>query len=268
MKVVGVIPVGREKYLRCLVPYLLRDRHLFDHIQLWVNCADEDRDYVYQLAIDHPGLFILKNAPHGENPNDRDHRVANIHYFHRNCVDPDTVYVRFDDDIVWVAPNAISDLIAYRLANPDWWMVVGNIVNNGATYILHAGGTIPPNWDSEFKQKLHLYSEMANFSHRRFFERLDSETLHKYNFEVWNGGLGTLIPNQVYAFFGKDWAKFQGETGSIDEYSWLGQTKPVQEGRRNCMLGSTLFVHYAYKPQEEGVKPDYLERYQRLADAC
>ena len=266
MKVVGIVFAGRTRYLQCLVPYLLRDARLFDHIELWDNTSLEDRGYAHALAIEYPHLFKVINLGDGYiiDRQDFDHKVANLHLFFKRGLDKDTLYIKLDDDIVWIAPGAIEGLIRYRQAHPEWWMVVGNTINNTACRLLHTDGEIPLSWENEYQDGVYKSSTMANACHEEFFRRLKTKTLEDYDFGVWDSVRPRQIPNQAYAFLGEDWVLHGGNSGP-DEYKHYGETIPQALGRRHCIYGPSLFVHYSYRPQEPGVDPKHLLAYQALA---
>lgn len=266
MKAVAIVMAGRRKYLECLIPYLLRDLHLFDHIQLWDNAADEDSAYLRELAETWPGVFEVKTLPEGERiipKDDAAHRVANLAKFYRYATDVDTIYIKFDDDIVWIEEGAIERLLAYREMHPKWWMVIGNVLNNSATYLLHRNET--PEWEDEYTNGIYKSAEVANTIHEEFLTRGRLGDLSEYRFNIWAGGNTKQIPNQVYAFLGRDWAEFGGKVQSHDEYLWLARTKREEMSRSSCVYGPSLFVHYSYFPQQDGIDHSHLEAYTKLA---
>ena len=65
----------------------------------------------------------------------------------RECTTPDTIYARFDDDICYVADDAIANWRRFREANVVPFLVLGNIVNNAACSHSHQqAGLIPTSW--------------------------------------------------------------------------------------------------------------------------
>lgn len=126
-RVVTVTPAGRKRYLAILVPYLLRNRtHIAEH-HWWVNTRDAaDVEYLEELAAQYPTFFKLDRRTFYN----VDQPTVSIWQYFRDCVDEDTIYVRLDDDICYVAPDAIHTLTAYRATHRDPFLVLGNIVNN------------------------------------------------------------------------------------------------------------------------------------------
>ncbi len=98
MRVIGVTPAGRRRYLAALVPHLLRQRHVIDEHHWWLNTNyPADKQYVERLCAEHPTFFkvchkeVRKDLNLGEN----------IWRFFGEYCEPDTLYVRLDDDIVY-----------------------------------------------------------------------------------------------------------------------------------------------------------------------
>jgi hypothetical protein len=101
-KVAAVVPAGRRKYLEILSPYLLANRRVLDNCSLWCNTEDEgDIRYMRELAARDSFFHVVP-------PSIPVDGVRSIYHFFIECTDPDTVYVRFDDDISWLAPDAVE----------------------------------------------------------------------------------------------------------------------------------------------------------------
>ena len=58
MRVIGVTPAGRRRYLAALIPHLLRQRHVLDEHHWWLNTNDRaDARFVEQVSAQHPEFF-------------------------------------------------------------------------------------------------------------------------------------------------------------------------------------------------------------------
>ena len=71
-----------------------------------------------------------------------------------------------------------------------------------------------------------------------------------------------------FAFFGKDFAKFNGKVGR-DEEVWLSEEHPQNAKLMNCVFGKCLMVHFAYHTQRDWIEENtpLLAEYKRLAGA-
>ena len=105
-RVVAWVPFGRERSVSILAEYLRREheRGVVDELWLFMNTnlqgQESDIAYAYRLAATHPDwVRILERAP------DQPRRTPvqrNTTYGYRSMTDRDTVYVRLDDDIVYL----------------------------------------------------------------------------------------------------------------------------------------------------------------------
>jgi hypothetical protein len=109
-RVVAWTPYGREETVSVLEHYLAREheRGLVDEWWLCLNTDPHqvsDRDYAGFLAARYPFVRLV-DRPDGVpvlHPKQR-----NTGYFYREMTDRDTVFVRLDDDIVYVHEDAVE----------------------------------------------------------------------------------------------------------------------------------------------------------------
>ena len=138
-QVVAAVPAGRRRYLEVLLPYLRAQRGLLDRCDLWCNTTDADDLMYLRQAADNDPFFRLVEARIPING------IHSVYHFFRDCIDSDTIYIRFDDDICWVAPEAAETLARFRLEHPEPPLILANTVNNGICSHLHQRiGCIPP----------------------------------------------------------------------------------------------------------------------------
>src|SRR5688572_24971999 len=98
MKLIVVTPAGRERYLRLLSHYVLGSPEVSEW-QLWDNCRTEsDRRYLRGLAATDPRCKI-KELPGA------DGGFGVIGDFFRFCDDQEALYLRLDDDVVYIEPG-------------------------------------------------------------------------------------------------------------------------------------------------------------------
>ena len=143
-KVVSVTPAGRRRYLEILVPYLLANRQYLTEHHFWLNTRNQDDiAYIHQLARQYPDFFKVTSREVFDNV----HPGHCIWQYWQDCVDPDTIYIRLDDDICFVGKDAIPKLIAFRLNHPEPFLIFGNVVNNALCSHIHQSmGVIPRQW--------------------------------------------------------------------------------------------------------------------------
>lgn len=88
-----------------------------------------DWAYIPPLIASEPG-YSLYSPPE---------RCGDIDY---GCIwsataDPDTLYIKIDDDITYIHDNAIPQLIQSRIDNPDAFAISANLINSPLTGWLH-----------------------------------------------------------------------------------------------------------------------------------
>ena len=140
-KIVAVTPAGRQRYMELLCKQLLRERDVIDRWSIWCNTQNEaDKAYIYSLAEKYPNFIEVKEVTDQDRWK-RDPALVgstnNIRYFFKDCVENDTIYIRFDDDIVYLEPNGLRKFIDYRIDNPNYFIVYPLLINKcGTSYIL------------------------------------------------------------------------------------------------------------------------------------
>lgn len=272
-KIVSVTPAGRKRYLEILVPYLLKNRHIINNHIFWVNTENlDDIDYMKSVCNDYPDFFKLQLAKIPINGN------LSIGHFFQECQDEDTLYIRFDDDICFVDEDAVKALIDFRMEHPEYFLVFGNIINNSICSFLHQHlGNLPLDLSSikydcacDFGWKS---PEMAEIIHNNFLSDLHKSELEKYKFEKWILHEYERFSINYFAWFGKDFKKFDGkveyaEFSTTDEEQWLTVDKPRQLCQPNIVCGSSIVAHFAFFTQREYLEKNtqILQEYRVIAE--
>jgi hypothetical protein len=137
-RVIVVTPAGRQQYLRLLIPQVLAyaSAGVVDEYHLWVNTrVKEDVAFMEAAAAgEHGSVLRVRYLPSGMEP------LGNktIGYFFKECVMPNTVYVRLDDDVIFLDDlEAFKGFLDFRIMNPHYFLVYANILNNALVSYLH-----------------------------------------------------------------------------------------------------------------------------------
>ena len=272
MRVISVTPAGRRRYLTALAAHLLRQRHVIDEHHWWLNTANEDdARYVYELCAQYPDFFKVTRKPCRPELS----IGANIWRFFREYCDPDTLYVRFDDDIVYIAPDAIENIVRYRLEHRQPLIVLGNIVNNAVcTHFHQRAGVVPLKWGAVHNMCMDRNGwGCANFAarlHRHFLEEVRANHLERWK-QVALPVAGTRrFSINVISWLGADLCDVpELPLDNVDEEPFLTETLPARLGRPNEACSDALFAHFAFyaqRPQLEWTWPELVGHYQRLAE--
>jgi hypothetical protein len=261
-KVVCVTPAGRQRYLRVLVPYILNNG-IVDEYQLWNNTTVEsDIQYLHDLEREFPQVRIVE--PDRIAPGS----YTAIGQFFRGCIDAQSIYIRFDDDIVYMEPLFFETFLRFRIENPSYFLLFPNIINNPiCTYIQVMRGTIDPGirvhpWS--FDLTTWRNAHFAESIHRAFLESLFSNTITRWHFPPQLLAF-SRFPVNCMCWFGRDFASFGGEVGQEEE-ELLSVIIPSKLMRANCVYGEAIVSHFAYYPQRTYLdSTDLLDCYEALS---
>ena len=275
-RVVVVTPAGRRRYMAILVRHVLRLCPVVDEYRVWVNTSvPEDIEYLESLPAQcPPGFVTIERLPPGAGGVQGNESIC---HFFRNCVDENTVYVRFDDDIVFIDDlDAFTAFVRYRISHPEPFLVYANILNNAVISFIHQRvGTLSL---GDYEVAYHCMEsvgwtspECAAALHAEVLPALETgagglERVRLPGFEPVFEGYERVSINCI-SCLGSDFASFGGEVGK-DEELWLSCTKPAESGRPNAMYGGFAVVHFAFQTQRahlESPGSRVLHRYAALA---
>ena len=262
-----VTPAGRRRYVEVLLRNLQAQRDSFDRWDLWLNTIDEqDLFYLRSLPEKHPWIRCIEL----EVPYDHQEPNHGIRSFYKHACNDDSVYVRMDDDIVWLEPGFLDALFSFREVTRGPPLVFGNIVNNGITSHLHQrfGGITgetemaayhfdsPAIHDGRFAERLH----------RQFLKAIRDSRLQSWKFDQWI--LHNYDPMNVncIAWHGDEMRMLVEGTGVHEaEEFFLAHVWPSVIGRHNVVFGRKMCVHYAFRDQRPHLdQSDVLSLYSKL----
>ncbi|MCO6043580.1 hypothetical protein NG895_06645 [Aeoliella sp. ICT_H6.2] len=271
MRVVSVTPAGRRRYMELLVTHLLRQRPLIAEHHWWLNTdVPADIAFVHETCRQHPDFFRVcekpfdASKPHGDN----------IWKFFRDFAQPDTVYVRFDDDIVWMAPDAVERIVQARIDDRESLLVLGNIVNNSICTAAHQrAGLIPSvtqTVNSECSDEVGWKNPItARKVHQAFLSDLTLGQQQRWTEVEIPLGLGQRFSINVISWLGETMAQIpELPDDEIDEEPFLTQELPQRLNRPNTVCSEALFAHFAFWPQRpylDWTSSDLLEQYRAAA---
>ena len=278
-RIVVVCPAGRRELLDIMRRYVERERPLVDEFHLWINTDNrDDLAYMYSLAAADPNFYFLVSMPKQPRFNRRHKTIC---YFFRFAIDPDTIYIRIDDDVCWMTEGCLEALVAHRLAYPDAYLVYGNIANSSHFMALHQqAGAFDPGFKIEYAlshatNRLSIPAALA--AHRAFL--LMAEDLAAggnrqdllapwicFDRHIFEAGRHNDV--NMISWFGKDFAEWKGICPpQVFEETWICLNMPCKYGGRiHEACGAALCSHYASLVQYPGLTkhPDILERYRKL----
>jgi hypothetical protein len=271
MRVISVTPAGRRRYLAALVPHLLRQRHVIAEHHWWLNTTDEaDARYVEQVTAQHPGFFKICRKEVRPDLN----LGENIWRFFRDYSEPDTLYVRLDDDIVYFEPDAVENLVRYRLAHREPLLILGNVVNNAVcTHFHQQAGIVPKAWGPVDNFCLDgngwASGDFARKMHGLFLKDLRRGLLQRWKQVALPIDGSRRFSINVISWLGDDLRGVPEVAGGIvDEEPFLTVTLPRRLRRPSAACSDALFAHFAFftqRPYLEWTWPELIGHYQAIA---
>lgn len=221
-----------------------------------------------RYCAEHPDFFVKveSSMPYGNGMGGA--RLASFWRLLED--DPKTIYLRFDDDIVWMADDAVQRLLDFRIDHPDFFLVFANTLNNSLCSHLHQRlGALPPAPFLEYTccgERSWRRWETADEVHRRFFEAMECGQLDRFKFPAWELVGYERFSINCMAWFGADNRAIRDRMTDSEEIC-LTEQIPRQLGRRNVIVGDALVSHFAYYPQREALEANtgWLSRYWDLA---
>ncbi len=288
-KVVAWTPYGRQETVSVLGQYMRRE-HERGLVDEWWLCLNTDADqvddlrYAYALAGAYPWIKLK------ERPADRPRRTPkqrNTGYFYEYMTDPGSVFLRLDDDIIYVHPDAVERLVRHRLEAAGGVASFPIMWNNSiiSWYAQQAGvipapGTVdtldghpytwpavggpycmdPVGWaDGRFGVAIH----------RLALDRIESGEAEKmFLYQDMPLPVGMQFSVSTFASLGKLYQGLEqpGVLVPYEEEHWHTVHQPQVLGVPNTIVGDALVSHYTFFPQGAVIRQtDVLDRYRALA---
>lgn len=284
-RVEAVVVYGRRDRVEILHRYLLRNLKvnggLLDKVIFVVYAAmEDDLRYLNELVEKHAPFYVI--------PPVEGRRLAKIYSV---CTDPETIYLKLDDDLVYISDEAIPDMVRERLRGRCSF-VSANVVNHAILSAVHQDiGAIrnffplddmgsPRQWAQADDMEPPLAPitkraqsdcvwrmwECAAWMHESLLSRLADGTQCAYDFG-WHDfhahGFGrekgdkfvplayTRWSINMIAFKVADLGPASPLDLAEDDESELSYVVPNRLGVRACAVGRALVAHYSYTLQDE-----------------
>jgi hypothetical protein len=278
-RVVVVCPCGRRHVADLMRRHVEQARPVVDELHWWLNTDNED-DLAYFRGLERAAPDFHRTVTMAGVAWFR-RRSMTIGRFFRHAIDPDTIYIRLDDDVVWMVEGCLESLLAHRVAYPDAYLVYGNIVNSSRFMHLHQQqGAFDPGFPISYNinDRTNRHSPAAGLAaHEALLgtvEAIEAGGDREALLEPWTKfGRHVFAPGEhndvnMICWFGRDFAAWKGVCPwNVHEEQWICLRMPATQGRVHEACGAALCVHYASVPQwpKVSARPGILLRYDRLA---
>jgi hypothetical protein len=264
-KIIVVIPAGREETLKLVVAHLLAAVDLIDECHLWVNTEKpSDLAYLEKLESSSPAFFRRVAS---QIPIDGNYSVAC--FYREEYRQPGTIVIKLDDDIVWMGPNTICNLLEFRIENPKYFLVFANLWNSQLCDYLHQRtGLLTEETSLEWNCLGNLRSNgvLGEWVHRNLLAHLEAGASEEdlTTFYRWFLRPGERCSICFICWFGEDLAALSpdgldGPLPSGDDEHYLG--------KMNVICGSALAAHYSHCTQKAHMdSTDVLAQWAKLGE--
>lgn len=173
MKTIVVTFAGRKKFLEILFKYIEKFKNYIDEYHIYVSTnIIEDVQFIeefYQKNLNFVKLFRREYE---------DHDLWNQAW--KNSQDPECVYIKFDDDILYIDETIFTDFLKFRKENKQYPAIYPMIINNNyCSYILQNKMDIKlpfkSNYGLNWSDNVHLIRNYINSNRNskieiRFFD--------------------------------------------------------------------------------------------------
>lgn len=253
-KVCVVTHGSNRKYLQTMLWYLLdqKRRNEFDEWVIFKTTTDilDDR---YLDAASGIHSWITVQGSDDLQP-DRSLEVA------RFTTRSDTIYIKLDHNIVCIDEHFVRSLVDARLQNPEYFLVLPNIINHGLVASLYRQNGVfnaPLGYDD-------LDGETAKRLHEKFLADFERGKM-----SVWSRAFDRFVKEDyssislpAVAYFGSDFSDLQIAAGTGDVDRYLSSTAAQKKKKHILFVGSPVCVNYATAKQRATLDAsNVLQRY-------
>lgn len=261
-KIVCNTAAGRRRYMQYLIPQVICS-DIVDRYDIWVNTMDkEDIAFFEMLASKYSKINLVWQ------PDNNINGISSINAFYKKCIEDNTIYIKLDDDIVWLAPNFFETIVKFRIDNPQYFVVSPLVINNAkTTYLFQIQGKLQLaryQRAESFNKILWKSGKFAVELHEWFINKyLKSQKWEELYCQDYPMGITRFSINSI-VWFGEDMKQFDGIVTGDDE-EFMSCIKPTLEGKANCFCGSTLISHFAFRSQRKILdQASILEQYGNI----
>ncbi len=227
-KIIANTAAGRRRYMRWLIPQVVAD-DLVDRYDLWVNTTNkEDIAFMEKCAEFFPKINLIYQ------PDGIVNGIASINAFYSKACDEDSIYIKLDDDLLWLEPGFFEKMVRFRIEHPEFWIVSPLVINNMlSTYILQAKDKLK--FNAYFKPKVDTLIRDGKFAaqlHKWFLSKLETKSYEQLHSGINTWGLTRFSINSII-WYGSDLQKY---TGGV-KYPVMMRSICLSSNRRNLDVG-------------------------------
>ena len=255
-KIIITTFASRLYCLDILKNYILYNK-IIDQWQFWIDTKESvEIENIKKLANCNNNIKIIEKSEKN--------------CFFDNCIEENHIYIKIDEDICWMEDKSITNLIDFRITNPQYFVISGNIINNPmCDHIHHRMGhnkdTPLPAYECD--NRFYINDNVSlEARHRNLLSAISKKTTKEYQFFQWLFFYHEKFNIDVISWFGEEFGKIAVPIHSNYE-EYITVHKPKLNNQKNCMCGNALFLKFAYKEQISYMeKNNLLSTYKEIAD--
>lgn len=156
----------------------MKQRHVVDEHHLWVNTnVTSDLQFITDYANKYPDFVKLKDGYTKLDPTQLT-KADNVKHFYNYCVEPDTLYFKMDDDIIFIEDGMFEKMAQYKIDNPNTFLIYPTIINNAwCTYFLVKNKKLNTEMcnvcDKDWYEEFNKYKDMIKSSPKIMSDNLE-----------------------------------------------------------------------------------------------
>jgi len=270
---------GRRRFMRINLPYLQK-HPLVDEILIGDNIVNPaDREWVRNAYKEYNKVRYIEQMPNYEVLHNANPMLSSLQYwnFYLHAADPTAVYIKLDDDIVYIGENCIENMLAWRFTDRSKLLVYATTVNNPLANLLFDKTDLKADGLGEIMYQKFVDLDYAVSIHRRFLAdpcsfRLESdfEFGSEFTFGLPNHGMYIRPSINAICWFGFDmrnWIMLKSKIRFIyDDEQFMCKDLFDIYDTKSVMIKDAVVCHYSFGSQKglKDYEAEFLPQYAKL----
>jgi len=270
---------GRRRFMRINLPYL-QNHPLIDEILIGDNIVNPaDRDWIMNAYQKYPKIRYIEQMKDYEALHKANPMLSSLQYwnFYLHAADPASVYIKLDDDIVYIGKDCIENMLARRFTDPNKLLIYATTVNNPLANLLFDKTDLKREDLGETMYSKFADLDYAVSTHRKFLADQSAFTLDadfdfgsEYTFGLPNHGLYIRPSINAICWFGFDmrnWIQLKNKIRFIyDDEQFMCKDLFDIYDMKSVMIKDAVVCHYSFGSQKglKDYESEFLPQYAKL----
>ena len=220
----------------------------------------DDINYINNLAIKNTWIKIIKKNI----PNNLIGTNKGINYFFDYVTNSNTIYIRLDDDIVYLENNFIKNLSEFRKKNKEYPFIFANIINNNVIdhyHYLNNSYNFKIPIDNNCIGNLWSSQTLPIEIHNQFQKDIKNNDIKKFKLDnIILNNFNRVSINAISWIGGS--INFNNILG--DEEAYISCVIPRNSNKPNIIYGDAICVHAGFFPQRTELLETIIQKYNDI----